>query len=98
MKNAAPEKVCPATKMLALVGERHMLAVMYHLIAGPTGFTELKDRVGINTATLAKRLGQLEDERLIEKNSCPNDSRRHYYSLTKRGEKLSKLISEFAKV
>lgn len=98
MKKTEPNKVCPATKILTLVGERHVLAIIYNLISGPTGFNDLQDRMEINTATLSKRLDQLEKEGFIERLSCPTDSRRHYYKLTKRGQGLSKLIGQFSKI
>lgn len=98
MKRSKSEAVCASTKILALVGERHVLSIIYNLISGPTGFNDLQERMEINTATLAKRLSQLEEEQLIEKITCATDSRRHYYSLTKRGEKLSKLIGQFSKI
>ena len=98
MKKAELKTVCPATRMLTLVGQRHVLTIIHNLISGPTGFNDLQDRIDVNTATLSKRLSELEEEKIIKKNTCPNDSRRHYYSLSKRGKKLSKLIGQFSKV
>jgi DNA-binding HxlR family transcriptional regulator len=98
MKNSGSEKVCPAVKMLSFVGERHMLTIIYNLISKPMGFNDIQDKLEINTATLAKRLSQLEEERLVEKVICPSDSRRHYYSLTKRGKKLSKLLEKLSNI
>lgn len=98
MNNSGSEKVCPAMKMLSFVGERHMLTIIYNLISEPMGFNDIQDKLEINTATLAKRLNQLEEERLVEKIICPSDSRRHYYSLTKRGKKLSKLLEKLSAI
>lgn len=75
-----------------------MLTIIYNLISEPMGFNDIQDKLEINTATLAKRLNQLEEERLVEKIICPSDSRRHYYSLTKRGKKLSKLLEKLSAI
>ncbi len=98
MKKREVEALCPAAQMLALLGERHVLMVIYHLISGSKGFNNLQDIMDINTATLSKRLNQLESENLVEKIPCPNDFRRSYYTLTKRGKELSKLIKLFSKI
>lgn len=91
-------EICPATRMLALLGERHMLKLIYNLIDGAKGFNDLQDALSINTATLSKRLAQLEEDILVEKLPCPNDSRRFYYALTKRGKDLSKFIKQLSKI
>ena len=75
-----------------------MLTIIYNLISEPMGFNDIQDKLEINTATLAKRLNQLEEERLVEKIICPSDSRRHYYSLTKLGKKLSKLLEKLSAI
>lgn len=98
MKKTKSDNVCPVAEMLELVGERHMLTIIYNLIAGPRGFNELQDQLEINTATLSKRLDRLEEEQLVERTMCDTDSRRCYYSLTKRGKRLSKLIEQFSEI
>jgi DNA-binding HxlR family transcriptional regulator len=98
MKKTEAKEVCPAAEMLELLGERHILRLIYSLISGSKGFNDLQDEMGVNTATLAKRLNKLEAEQLIEKLACETDSRRHYYALTKRGKKLSKVINLFSKI
>lgn len=88
--------ICPATKILNLLSKRHMLVILHGLANKPRGFSDLQDALEINTATLASRLRELEDEQIIEKIACPKDSRAHYYGLTARGKKMSKLIEQFA--
>ena len=75
-----------------------MLAIIYNLISKPMGFNDLQEKMEINTATLAKRLNQLEEEQMVKKLTCAADSRRHYYALTARGKKLSKLIEKFSAI
>lgn len=97
--NKKEEKVlCPAAKILSLLSEKHVLTLIYNLAPGPKGFNDLQEDLGVNTATLAKRLSGLEEGGFVEKISCKTDSRRHYYSLTSRGRKLSKHINSLAKV
>lgn len=98
MEKSATSGTCPATKTLTLLSKRHMLMLMHTLVSGPAGFNDLQKTLEINTATLANRLRELETERIIEKVSCPTDSRCHYYTLTKRGKKMSTLIEKFSMV
>ncbi|MCA9362490.1 helix-turn-helix transcriptional regulator [Candidatus Kaiserbacteria bacterium] len=90
--------VCPATKILTFLSKRHMLVILHALADKPRGFSDLQESLTINTATLSSRLHELEAEKLIKRISCPHDSRVHYYGLTGRGNKMSKLIGRFAKL
>ncbi len=98
MSKKGTDSLCPAAKLLSLLSERHMLSLVYNLASGPKGFNDLQEDLEINSATLAKRLNELEGEKVVEKLLCKTDSRRHYYALTKRGKKLSKYIALFSKV
>lgn len=93
-----PDKVCPVTTLLTLLSKRHMLVIVYTLWKQPLGFNGLQETTSINSATLSKRLRELETVDLVQMQVCPKDTRQHYYSLTKRGQKLSKVLQLFAKV
>tara|TARA_B100000745_G_scaffold296224_1_gene241323 strand:+ start:6290 stop:6586 length:297 start_codon:yes stop_codon:yes gene_type:complete len=98
MTNKGDHGACPAAHMLTFLGKRHMLFIIFNMTSGPVGFNELQDILDINTATLSNRLNELVAENMIEKRTCESDTRRHYYSLTNRGEKVSKLIASFSKI
>lgn len=90
--------VCPALRVLTLLSKRHMLVIVYTLTKKPMGFNGLQEALAVNTATLTLRLRELEREDIIVKKICETDSRQHYYSLTKRGKKMSALIARFSSV
>lgn len=90
------KNICPKTAhLLTILGQRHVLLLLHTLTGQPLGFNDLQEKLDINTATLSDRLRDLEKEELVEKRICSIDSRHHYYSLTKRGKKISTLIRQF---
>lgn len=95
MKSTTEKRVCPATQLLTLLSKRHMLLLLYTLTYESLGFNALQEKLAINTASLSRRLQELEREKLVEKTTCQTDSRFHYYQLTERGKKISTLIEQF---
>lgn len=70
-----------------------MLLLLHTLIKGEEfGFNDLQKKLQINTASLSRRLHELEEEGLVAKRICENDSRFHYYKLTKRGCEINTLL------
>lgn len=88
-------ETCPATKLLSLLSKRHMLVVLYHLSQSEHGFNGLQSKLELNTATLTRRLKELEAEGFIDKKI---DGLHRTYSLSPRGKKLSQLIEKMASV
>lgn len=95
MKSATEKNTCPATQLLTLLSKRHMLLLLHTLTGESLGFNTLQEKLSINSASLSRRLQELESEKIIERIPCSNDSRFHYYQLTKRGKKISSLIDQF---
>jgi DNA-binding HxlR family transcriptional regulator len=95
MKSTTEKAACPATHLLTLLSKRHMLLLLHTLTGESLGFNSLQEKLAINSASLSRRLKELEGEKIIERTPCPNDSRFHYYQLTKRGKKISSLIDQF---
>lgn len=87
-------KVCPVTELLDTLSKRHMLHIIYLLNESPLGFSDIEKETGINTATLTNRLNELELEKIISKKRCEIDARHFYYSLTKRGKKISDTLNK----
>ena len=98
MKTVKKPSVCPSQMMMHLLSKRHMLMLIYTLSNGEKGYNDLQEELSINTATLAKRLKELDTASIVEMKRCTKDTRIHYYMLTKRGHRLSKLISKFGEV
>ncbi len=92
------ENACPATRLFALLSKRHMLLILYTLTGGEKGFVGLQESLHINTASLSMRLRELEDAHLIARRQCTEDSRQHYYFLTKTGVEISRLIEKMSAV
>lgn len=88
-------ETCPATKLLNLLSKRHMLLVIYHLSQRAHGFNELQEKLSLNTATLSRRLKELEEEGFVEKK---RKGLHRCYSLSKRGKQLSDLIGKISKI
>lgn len=92
----AKEKNCPATRLFSLLSKRHMLLILYTLTRGEKGFVELQETLHINTASLTMRLRELEGIHFIARRQCMEDSRQHYYFLTKTGVEISHLIEKMS--
>jgi len=97
MSKAKSDRACPAKETLDILSEKHALHILHILTMGERGFNDIQETLDINTATLSIRLQQLEKASLIEKRVCKEDSRRHYYALTKKGTCVSKLIKKLFK-
>ncbi|HEY5706628.1 MAG TPA: helix-turn-helix domain-containing protein [Terrimicrobiaceae bacterium] len=83
---------------LDLVGDRWTLLVVRDLILGKTRFEEfLGSPEGIATNILSSRLRLLADLGYITAEKAAGDRRRIHYNLTKKGEKLGKLLRGITK-
>ncbi len=89
---------CPVACTLDLVGDRWTLLVVRDLILGKTCFDEfLASPEGIATNILSARLRSLENLEYVAGRRDASDRRRIHYGLTKKGEKLGKLLREIVK-
>ena len=73
-----------------------MLPIVYSLLAGPTGFSELMRRGNINTTTLTQRLNLLEQAGLLVKTIHSTMPPRTSYELTEAGLALKPLLDSIA--
>ena len=63
----------------------------------PARFNELKRRIqGISATSLAERLSELDQRKIIERKVYPETPPRVEYSLTKKGMELHELLGELA--
>jgi DNA-binding HxlR family transcriptional regulator len=76
----------PVNDLLALLGRRWALRVLYELRAGPLSYAELRRRCDeVSTSVLATRLRELVDEGLV-------DQREDGYELSADGAELGELL------
>lgn len=62
---------------------------------GPIGFNELQESLGVNTATLQRRLEDLYEKQFIKKQSKDTDKRAVDYVLSQRGDEVFRMLNEF---
>ncbi len=85
---------CPVARALDLIGERWTLVLVRHLLGGPRGFTELRQRTGITPRVLSTRLRQLRDRGFVETVEAGS---RSLYGLTELGRSLGPIVREIAR-
>lgn len=84
---------CGLAKALDIVGERWTLLVIRNLLIGPQRYSDLLAHLpGITTNLLAKRLKNLGDAGIIEKQTLPPPAGSSVYALTARGWALEPAI------
>ena len=89
-----PPLFCPVGRALDLIGERWTLVLVRHLLGGPRGFTELRQRSGITPRVLSTRLRQLRDRGFVE---TVQAGTRSLYGLTTLGRSLAPIVREIAR-
>jgi DNA-binding HxlR family transcriptional regulator len=84
---------CPIARALDYIGERWTLVLVRHLLTGPRGFQELRQRTGIGPRVLATRLRQLAERGLVRDVPVGN---RSLYGLTELGRTLEPIVRSIA--
>ncbi|MGE3594602.1 MAG: winged helix-turn-helix transcriptional regulator [Dehalococcoidia bacterium] len=83
----------PVERALELIGARWTLILIRHLLAGPHGFQELRDRTGITPRLLSVRLTEMIEQGFVKKVPYGNRAR---YALTDFGKTLEPIVRELA--
>lgn len=91
-----PPGVCPHFHAaIELIGKRWTGAIVFALTDGPLRFGELAKLVpGLSDRLLSRRLRELEDEGLVEREVEPGSPVRVTYSLTEAGIELRPALVE----
>lgn len=91
-------QLCGVAKALDLVGQRWTLLIIRDLLTGPLNYSGLLEGLpGLTTNLLAKRLKELSDSGLIEKDSATaGDRTKAHYQLTDAGRALAPVINELS--
>lgn len=87
---------CPINFGLEAFGDKWALLVLRDIIfRGKKTYGEfLRSEEGMATNILAARLEKLMEERILEKNTDPEDARKEHYSLTEKGIDLVPMLFE----
>jgi len=81
-------KTCPIAKVANLLSDSWTMLIIRDLLNSPARFCELERSLsGVSSRTLTLKLKKLTQEKVITK-----DDVTHYYSITKQGENLGKVI------
>nr|WP_176234758.1 helix-turn-helix domain-containing protein [Mycobacterium simiae] len=84
---------CAIARALDLVGERWTLLLVRELLLGPMRYADLLDDLpGIGTNLLARRLQDLEEAGIVERQVLPRPARSTVYALTRQGQLLEPAI------
>jgi DNA-binding HxlR family transcriptional regulator len=84
----------PVARSLDVIGDRWSLVLVRHLLLGPKGFQQLRQRTGIAPRVLSSRLRDLTANGLI----VPREpSEGGGYQLTERGRSLEPIVSSIAR-
>ncbi len=93
MKRRKYHQFCALAKALDVIGERWTLLIIRDLLLGPKRFSDLLNSlVGITTNLLSKRLKEMEEVNLIQKQRTPPPTSVMAYALTERGRGLESVI------
>lgn len=84
------------TRGALLLQEKWVMMIVYSLLMGPTGFSELMRRGNINTTTLTQRLNLLEHAGLLTKTIHSTMPPRTSYALTGSGLALKPILDAIA--
>jgi DNA-binding HxlR family transcriptional regulator len=100
-KSAKPEQKkdyvnCGLAKTLKIIGSKWTLMILYSLFDGTKRFGELQDDLGLSPRTLALRLQQLEQDKIITKKVYAEVPPKVEYTLTEKGRSLHKVIKDLS--
>lgn len=84
----------PVARALDRIGDRWTLVLVRHLLPGPRGFQELRQRTGIAPRVLSGRLRDLVAVGFVEPVA---DGARSVYALTARGRTLESIVAAAAR-
>jgi len=79
---------CSLARALELVGERWTLLIIRDAFYGVRRYSDFITHLGVPRAVLAERLQTLTATGVLDKQPCPEGSRREEYVLTEMGRRL----------
>lgn len=85
----------PVARALDVLGDKWTLVLVRHLLRGPRGFQELRQRTGIAPRVLSTRLRQLTGGGFVE--AVDLEGGRSAYAVTARGRSLEPIVAAIAR-
>jgi DNA-binding HxlR family transcriptional regulator len=85
----------PVARALDWLGDKWSLVLVRHLLPGPQGFQQLRQRTGIAPRVLSNRLRQLTDAGFVEQ--VDGEGARSLYATTQAGQDLEPIIAAVAR-
>ncbi len=85
----------PVARALDWIGDKWTLVLVRHLLRGPRGFQELRQRTGITPRVLSNRLRQLTSAGFVE--ATQTEAGRPAYAATESARELEPVISAIAR-
>lgn len=87
-------EVCPVAQAFEEIGSKWRLVVLHRLLLdGEHRFCEIEEAIPIDSATLSRVLGELEERDLVERR-LEDRPIATYYDLTAKGEALAALFDD----
>lgn len=86
---------CPVRNVVAQIGDKWSLLILFALVDGPDRFNALKSRIeGISQRMLTQTLRDLEREGYVDRTVYPEVPVRVEYALTELGREIVKPLYE----
>ncbi len=89
----SPDVRCSIAQALLEVGGRWSLLVIREAMMGSSRFDEFQARLGVARNILNDRLSGLVQDGILSRTPSPENSRIHYYRLTRKGEELLPVLA-----
>ncbi|MFK7950091.1 MAG: winged helix-turn-helix transcriptional regulator [Saprospiraceae bacterium] len=88
---------CPVTKAMRALGDKWTLLIMRECFWGFKRFDDFQNNLNISKSVLTKKLNQLIEQELLEKQSYKESGQRtrYEYTFTQKGKDLTKIILSF---
>jgi DNA-binding HxlR family transcriptional regulator len=91
-------ETCPAAALLQVLSKKHALLLMHTLQQAPQGFVTLERAMEVNTATLSKRLKELEQAELITRSKTAQRGRSVEYTLSVYGTAVASTLDNLGTI
>lgn len=89
--------ICPVERAMNIIGKRWTALIIRDLVKGTKRFCELERLLkDISPRVLSRRLNELEQTKIIKRKVFVTSPVRVEYSLTKKGQDLTKVIDSMA--
>lgn len=96
MRNSLAADNCPAARALDVIGERWSLLIVREALGGARRFDDFRGRLPISDNTLARRLAELVDRQVLDRQPYQTEPARFDYVLTDRGKSLVSVLASLA--